>query len=150
MTESPTMPWCFMRFDGLALYAQVSALEADGDEAYTTHSEAKVVVGSRNDGDGCGFDVVNVPQGSLIVVNDADSSWSTSDRKELFDGIPEALLSSLEQLRFTRLSNGEIFASAVWYSDGSNLWQCAYGPRLPEDEKGDGGLGLLNPLCEAE
>jgi hypothetical protein len=139
-----------MRFDGLALFALVSALEADGDEAYATHSEEKVAVGSRNDGDGCGFDVVNVPQGSLIVVNDADSSYSTSSREELFGSLPEALLPSLEKLRFTRLSNGEIFASAVWYSDGSNLWQCAYGPRLPEDEKGDGGLGLLNPLCEAE
>lgn len=150
MTESPTIPWCFMRFDGLALFAQVAALEAEGDEAYTTHSEEKIVVGSRNDGDGCGFDVVNVPQGSLIVVNDADSPYSTSDKSELFDLVPYPLLETLEKLRFARLSNGDIFASAVWFSDGSNLWQRAYGPLTPGDENGDGGLGLLNPLCEAE
>lgn len=130
------------------LHLAVESMSKKDPDSYshTLDADAGITVSTRDNGDGNGFDLVTKDgKGSLLIVLDHESWYSTDAQRELFREVPKETRKLLQYAQFALLDEDEVFASIVLFHDGSanSEWEVSYG-HDKEDE--DAGQWLLEEV----
>lgn len=130
----------------VAMHARHFVLSERGDANRETVADEDSVTATCNYGDGNGYDLITTPHGTILIILDHESEWSTNDQGKLFKGVPQDIVDQVKYSQFALLSDGELFASNVWWKTADIDWRQCYGPALGQYDTDDGGMGLLGEV----